>query len=236
MADLALVAKGRSEPRLGLVQQLAVSLALARQHAAALAPWGWTPAETAELARAHDRLSSELAEQAESKDAKKRAFEAQAAAMAEAKALKRKLDRAVRSVFRTEQDLPVTPDAFHAGGTIDRSVPKMVAWLTTSRPAVVALAAHLAKRFGGADPVAALDEARTALTAADTRQEREVQDLPRDTLEVYEAKGRAMLLITQLNDAGRNAFDEDAHEAAKFNKDLVLRARKSREPKVPTSA
>ena len=83
------------------------------------------------------------------------------------------------------------------------------------------------KRLGGVDPVKAVEDARANLEAADVKQERAIQDLPGDTLEIYEAKGRALLLLADLNDAGHNAFD-GAPEAGKFNKDLVLRARKER--------
>lgn len=236
MADMELAKKGQQEPRLGIVQQLGVLIALATHHETALEPWGWTPEDTAELQRIKALLESELAEQAEAKDGSKVATRTQNAALSEAKQLKRRLDRAVNSVFRREKDLPVTREAFEAGGTIKSSVPKMVGWLVKVRPSVEALSTRLAKRLGGMDPVATLDAAKAKLETADVVQERSLQDLPGETLAVYEAKGRALLLIAELNDAGRNAFDDDANEAAKFNKDIIVRARKARPAKVPMVA
>ena len=40
--------------------------------------------------------------------------------------------------------------------------------------------------------------------------------------------GRALLLIADLIDAGHDAFEVGAETAAKFNKDILVRGRKTR--------
>lgn len=235
MPDMEAVKRGRKEPRLGIVSQAGVSIQLAKDKAAELAPFGWRPEDTAELERLHTLLKSELAEQAEAKDGSRLATADQNAAFSKAKALKRNLDRAVQSLFRRETGLPVTRDAFEAGGRIGESVPRMVGYLLKVLPAVEKVSGHLAKRMGGIDPVAAIKSVQAVLESADVTQERALADLPSDTLEVYEAKGKALTLLADLIGAGRSAFDGDAIEAAKFNKDLIVRARKERAQKQPTA-
>ena len=229
--DVALAKKGEKEPRLGIIEQIGVSVALARLHAARLAPYGWTPADTDALEAVGTQLKSGLAGQAEGKDGSRSALAAQNTALSQGKELKRKLDRAVRSVFRRKENGTVTAEAFEAGGTIGDSVPKLVGYFVKVEPAVAALAPALQKRLGGLDPVKAVQEARAALEGANVSQERAYQDLPADTLAIYEAKGRALTLLADLIDAGQNAFDGDATESAKFNKDLIVRARKQRPAK-----
>ena len=51
--------------------------------------------------------------------------------------------------------------------------------------------------------------------------------LSEETLDLYQLKGEVLVLIERLNRAGRTAFDGDANKAALFNKDLLLRARRS---------
>ena len=228
--DMKLVALGRKEPRDGIAAQIEVLVELARkaEYAPALDEWGWPPSETDALAATGVTLSDNRSAQAEARDASKLATADQNAAFSNGKQLKRRLDRAVRSVFRRHDDLPVSEDAFEVGGTIRRSVPKLLAYFTKVEPHVAKIADKLKPRMGNIDPVAAVKQARIDLQAADTAQEVRLQDLPLETLEVYEAKGRAMLLIADLIDAAHNAFEEQAHIAALFNKDLIVRARKQR--------
>ena len=62
---------------------------------------------------------------------------------------------------------------------------------------------------------------------ADTIQKLSLEGLPEETLDVYQLKGEVLFLIERLNRAGRAAFDGDAGKAALFNKDRLLRARRS---------
>lgn len=66
------------------------------------------------------------------------------------------------------------------------------------------------------------------LASADATQELSLSALPADTLAVCERKGRVLRAIEDLNRAGKMAFDGDAVQIARFNKDILLRARKAR--------
>jgi len=226
--DMALAKKGQKEPRLGIAEQLAVLIALATRFAVKLAEYDWPAEKTQELTAVKAKLESKMAEQAEAKDGKRSAGAAQAGALSKAKALKRNLDRAVRRVFRAEKNLPVNPEAFEVGRRVGDSVPVLLGWFVKVAPAVTALAPKLLKKMGGVEPVAALEAMRAELEKADVKQETSLSALPAETLEVYEAKGRALELIADLIDTAHSAFDDDAAVAAQFNKDIVVRARKAR--------
>jgi hypothetical protein len=56
----------------------------------------------------------------------------------------------------------------------------------------------------------------------------ELAQVPAATQHLYEAKGRLLEAITELNRIGQIAFDGDASSRARFNKDILLRARHKR--------
>src|SRR5690606_31587801 len=125
----------------------------------------------------------------------------------------------------------VSHESFATMGTLGRSPALIAAYLTRITPAVERLDAELAPFFGGARPAEILADVRTRLVEANTEQELQLASLPVETLRVYEAKGRLLEDIEDLNRAGRSAFDGNAEMAAPFNKDLILRERKKRRTK-----
>lgn len=229
--DLELAKRGQKESREGIVQQLRLHIQLAKDYEKELAEFGWTTEHTAKLEALLAKLESQVAIQAEAKDQSRHATLDQNAAFSEAKAFKRKLDLAVRRLFRKEKDPGVTIEAFEAGGVIGDSVVRLSSYLLKARPAVEKVKAKLL--MGLADPLAELDRVKSALEGADTVQERKLQDLPEDTQQVYEAKGAALVEMADLLDTGRTAFDGNAVVKAKFNKDLIIAARKERKKAPP---
>ncbi len=242
--NMKLVAKGKSEPLVGLRDQGAYSLGLSEKYAAALARAGWTANEHAELQTVMAALDSQRAQQVEQRDQCRQSLAAEREALAEAKVFKRHLDLAVADLFAraaVDDSLVLIPtrDAFRLRGLgeLGRSTAKHVSYLAEVRPHVQAVATQLAPYFDGRDAAKQLDEVRAALEAAQAKQEVTYASLPSDTEEVYEAKGRALLLIERLNRAGKIAFAGQAAVAAQFNKDILLRARKARkaDPAVPVT-
>lgn len=55
--------------------------------------------------------------------------------------------------------------------------------------------------------------------------------MPAETLAVYEKKGRLLEQIEDLNRAGKSVFDGQADKIALFNKDILMRARKTKAKK-----
>ncbi len=117
--------------------------------------------------------------------------------------------------------------SFEAGEALRRSTPKISKYLATIRPAVVALDPALAKHFKGQKASEVLDQVKGALDSADTAQEIARKNAPDRTLALHEVMGRVLEQIEDLNRAGKSAFDRDPSIAAKFNKDVLLRARRA---------
>lgn len=225
--DERLAKKGTNEPREGPAQQGKVSLELAKAHAVDLAVNGWSADDTTAFEAHVVWLDSNVAKQPDEKGGAGAASTGEQTAIDAAKTFVRRLRNALPRALR-ETKAAVAPEAFHAGVTLGRSTPKLSGFLTRIRPAVLALDADLAKHFGGQSAVAQLDAVKLGLDTADAAQEVALSSLPEATQKVYEAKGRVLEAIEDLNRAGKTAYDGNTVVAAKFNKDVLLRVRKAR--------
>ncbi len=230
--DTRLVRLGLHEPRAALVEQGQVSEGVAKEFATTLNAFGWSDAKTKTLHTTVELLQSNMAMQADHQDDSKTAHGGEAAAKVVAKALIRKLRLAWPMALRDAgTKAGVAADAIESGGALGTSSPRIVAYLTTVEPAVKTLEPFLKPYFGGTSPLTSLVAARTGLQAADTTQELELDQVPESTQRIYEAKGRLLELISDLNRVGQIAFDGQAATLARFNKDILLRARhKKAEP------
>lgn len=151
--------------------------------------------------------------------------------MGNAKKFKRRLTNVLPIVLRDSPLPDVTIDNFEAGTTLGRSTPKISNYLAKIRPHVVKLDEHLRPYFGGERASEQLDAVKSALDAADAVQEADIASLPEATQKVYEAKGRVLQDIEDLNRIARNAFEGNADAIALFNKDILPRARQERKKK-----
>lgn len=239
--DDRLVAKGRTEPRGGLAQQGKVHVGLATHYAAALADAGWSAADTASLETNVATLEGAVGTQARAYDHADHTSSTESHAITDAKAFVRKLRNALPRSLRETPGTGLTLESFHVGATLGRSTPKISKYLAEIRPGVVTLDVALAKHFGGQMASLELDAVKNALDHADTAQELARVNAPGETLALHEVMGRVVEQIEDLNRAGKIAFDADAATRAKFNKDILLRARKERpkkkaEPATPPAA
>ena len=226
--DIRLVRLGIGEPRAALVEQGLVSEGLAKDLGAELAKFGWSDARAKSLRATIETLQSSMAIQADQRDDARTAHGGEVAHKGTAKAFIRHLRQAWTMALRDAgAKASVAADAIESGGTLGTSTPKIVAYLTTIAPAVKTLEPWLLPYFGGVSPSATLAACRTALEGADRVQETELSQVPESTQRIYEAKGRLVELIGDLNRIGRMAFDGQAATLARFNKDVLLRGRKT---------
>lgn len=221
--DARLVKKGKNESRERLVQQARVHVNIARRHADVLAEHGWTPRDTDSLYTGLVILDTEMSRQADERGMSRDATRAEAEAVDDAKAFIRRLRYALPRALRTTTATGVSEESFATGGRLGRSTPQISAFLTRIAPAVARLEGDLRPAFGGQSPSKLLVEVKVRLDKADTAQETLLASLPQDTARVYEAKGRVLESIEDLNRAGKSAFDGDATAVALFNKDLLRR-------------
>ena len=229
--DTRLVNKGKDEPRDGLAQQGKVHVELAKQYAAELDDNGWAATDTEALAANVVKLEKATGSQAAAYDHAGHSAIGEAQARANAKAYLRKLRNALPRALREATAPGVTAASFHAGETLGRSTPKIVKYLAAIRPAVVTLDAALKTHFKSQAASSLLDAVKDALDKADTTQELARKDAPGETLALYEVMGKVLEQIEDLNRAGKSAFDGEAATRGKFNKDILLRARKERAKK-----
>lgn len=226
--DSRLVNKGRNQPLAGLIQQARVLIALAKQHGYILTEHGWALEDTRALEEDLQVLESEAAHQVDERALSRQATRDENAAIDEAKSFIRRLRHALPRALRNSSAEGVSEESFFVGTSLQRSTPKIVAYLGRILPAVTRLDDDLARSFGGEKASLMLLRVKTRLEEADTLQETRLASLPQDTARVYEAKGRVLEAIEDLNRAGKSAFDGDAVGGSPFNKDILLRARKRR--------
>lgn len=226
--DDRLIRKGRSEPRLGLVEQGKVTAGLAVEHAAALAGFGWSADDTKKLQEGVAELEGDISVQAENRAAAVDATRNEREGMAQAKKFLRLFRNQLPRALRTSGVQGVREEDFHAGGPLGRSTAKIVGYLAKVRPHVQKLDQAMKPMFGGKSPLAELDAAKARLESADVNQEVAQSALPADTAKLYETKGRVLEWIEDVNRAGKSAFDGDAARMAIWNKDVLVRARKER--------
>lgn len=226
--DARLVEKGADEPREALAEQGKASVELATKNAEALAKKKWTAAKTDELKSKVALLETEVAEQAEAFVGAVSAKDAKQIAIDNAKKFIREMRLALPECLRETAVKNVTAEAFEAGGPLRRDSKRISAYLTKIRPALVALDDDLKGYFGDVAPSTIVDTLKTELDTASAKRTVVLSELPEATQQIYEAKGRVLELIEDLNRAGKGAFDGDAVKMAQFNKDIVLRARRAR--------
>lgn len=225
--DLRLATKGRNQPLQALLEQAKISLGLAAKYATTLATAAWTDARSKAMTDEIDALEGDVVSRIDAANVAHHATQKQQDAIDEAKEFVRKLRAAAPMVLRDTKIEGVPVEAFHGGGTLNRSVPKIQGYLLGVKGPLAKLDAEFAPYFGGKSPSALLDDVAKALDGADLTQEMGIKSLPDDTLHVYETKGRLLENIEDLNRIAKIAFDGDARARALFNKDILLRAHKA---------
>jgi hypothetical protein len=224
--DMRLVRKGKGEPRDGLVQQGKVHVTLAKQYEAALIESGWSSEDTAELEKNVALLEVAKASQGDAPEAAESASDPESTAVGEAKVFLRRLRNALPRTLRETRASGVNADVFEAGERFGRSPQKIAAYLTKIRPSVESLDGDLQRHFGGKKASELLDSAKAALDKTGSAEDLASEGLPEETLNLYALKGRVLEGIEDLNRAGRIAFEGQGEVVGKFNKDILLRARR----------
>lgn len=227
--DMRLVTKGRSEPLDGLLQQGKVHIALAKQYAAALVESGWSDEDTSalelEVARLEAMAGKAGADGASGADGEP---EHEPSAIVEAKAFVRRLRNALPRALRETKAEGVSEAVFDAGGKLGREAPRIAAYLEKIGPSVTALDGELRRHFGGKSASELLAQARGAVEKVASAQGSQQGEVAGEKGELYASKGRVLEMIEDLNRAGRIAFEGQGETVGKFNKDLLLRARRQR--------
>lgn len=121
------------------------------------------------------------------------------------------------------------------GRQLGRNPTTISAYLNQISPALAKLDPHLAPYFDGQQFSAIAAETKRRLDQAAATQDLSTATLPEETLAVQEQKGRLLKLIDRLNAIGKLRFHGDATISGRFNRDILLAARKKR-PAAPQPA
>jgi hypothetical protein len=147
------------------------------------------------------------------------------------------MDAAKGYLYKMEQVLPMAirgvklddlkPEHVLPRPRGSKSVGKIKARLEATRPLVLRIEEKLKRYFAGRSPVVVLDEVIAGLQAAKSTQAAAQQARSPETFKLRVAKGQLLEMIEDVNRFGRVAFMGRAEMIGKFNKDLLLKARRS---------
>jgi hypothetical protein len=220
-----LITKGKFEPLRGLLDQSEYTEGVTAEHKAELLAAGLTEELLLEYATKKSNLFALTGGRREGQVDSQMATRREVEAITAAKAHIYKLRQLVPMVVRRTKATDMTAAHIAPSGELRRSSPKIAEHLRKIRNLVVKLETGLAPYFGGRSPTAVHDQIISDLADANRDQEVKRGGLAPESLELYEAKGAMLEIIEDFNRIGRIAFPGRAEIAAKFNKDILLRAR-----------
>lgn len=230
MSDDSRLQKGRNVSRRGLLDQARVHIGLEAQYRARLIERGWTAALGQELIDETALVDSDVAGAIEARLASKDNLAREQAAISRAKELKSDLTHAARDLHADGAIGREALAKIRGGGVseLGRSTSRISTYLADVEPLVRAHDEALKPYFNGQSALAELVAAKLELDTAQQTQELGVAHLPAETKKIYLAKARVLSLIEKLNRIAKLAFKGEAEIIGRFNKDLILRARRAR--------
>lgn len=227
--DYKLVKKGASLPLAGVVEQGRYHAALADKYETQLSKRGWTRGNTNMLLTAVAHIDSERSYALDARDESKRNLYREQESVSMAKGFKADVVMAFDDLFFDGViDAEDHKRVRTTNGTLGRSPTLISKYLNDIRSVVLKHEDKLRPYFENENAAVLLDAIKDQLDAAQITQETDYKALPRETLRVYEAKGKVLFLIEKMNRIAKRAFAGQAEIIGLFNKDLIQRARKTR--------
>ena len=201
------------------LEQLDVSVAMGRRHAAELSAM-FPVSMFDEMVRIRGQVMERFDEQAEKKFVRNTGNVSVTTLIGDAKKFTADVIAAAANAYEGE---PALADQFNMGGKVGSSVPKVAARLE----AIIALATDHQKDLAawGIDK-AKLEGGKKILAdlrSAGTAQEQAVKDLPPKTREVYALKGKGYVMLKQLSRSAKRVFAHDPTTAHQFSLDVLNR-------------
>jgi len=151
----------------------------------------------------------------------------ESAAMSAAKAYLYKMDQVLPIATRGVKLDDLKPEHLFRPKDSSKSTSKTKARLEAMRPLVVRLEDKLKRYFSEQSPVKVLDAVIANIQAAQANQASRQQARSPETFKLRVAKGELLEMIEDVNRLGRVAFMGQADIAGKFNKDILLKARRA---------
>ena len=235
MLNARLVEKGKQYSLSAVTQQGRVLHGHAAEHLAELSPNGWTADDNAALGTNLGTLEDATSDRDKSREDAKSLTLDEGALRSEGKTLSRAIREMAWIVLKDGPVDGVAYDQFSVkGGRLD-STRDVLEYLKLLATRIAPLDTRLERYFGGKKASELALEAWQRLRDADVTQEMTRSELPAGTQALLELKGRVLDQLDELNAIARVTFDGQAELRAKFNKDLLLRGRRTRTKTEPAS-
>ncbi|MGI5861504.1 MAG: hypothetical protein ACOX6T_05535 [Myxococcales bacterium] len=222
-----LAAKGEREPTAGVVEQAGKSLETGTTYKAKLLAHGYTEEKFTELSTQLATITTLLGSRQGLWGAATDATRSEVAAFQALKDHFQRLNLVAPIVIREIKPAGIEPNCFSVDKRVGRSTRKLLEHADRTRDFVAALDEQLKPYFAGQSALAEHDRLRKALFEANAKQEDAREVGPEKTVDLNVAKGRVLELIDDMNRVGRVAFMDNAEIAGRFNKDILLRARRA---------
>lgn len=223
-SDVELVEVGSRFSTQRLLEQGAVSVAVARAHAAEIDK-KFPSAKVDELAGILAEIQAKFGTQADAKDAFGTGNVPVTAKIREAKKWISDVITSADNAFEEEHD---QRDEFHKAGKLGTSVPKIAGRLQVLLALAEAHKAELAEWGTNAADLEAGRKLLAELSAANVSQEQALKNLPAATKALYIQKAKAYILLKKLARVARNAFKDSPADAAKLSLDILNRKGRKR--------
>jgi hypothetical protein len=220
-----LIALGSDQSGAAMLDQSEVTAALMREYQEPLFRYGLTETIVGQFSQAQTDTRKLMGNRSIAGATSKLATRNLTGFVADLKSLSRRVRLAAPMALAGLTGSEVTPESFD-GGKLGRSVPRMLAYIEQIRPFLEKTEERFKPYFAGESPLAMLETIRVALASAEGKQELAKSAKPENTEALSEAKGRLLDAILTVNRIGRIAFDGQATIAAKFNRDILLNARR----------
>jgi hypothetical protein len=218
-SDKELIKLGARFSTQRMAEQIPVSVATARKYKPALGP-KFPPAKVDEL----EALGNSI--EAGSKTQTEKKFEANTGNVPVAEKMDA-VKEGVRDIITTAdnafEEEPEIRDQFHKHGPLGRTVTSTMKKAETIIVLAKKNSAALAEWGLLAEEIAATETALSELKTAEVSQETALTNLPPSTAELYRNKGRAYLLLKQLNRTGKRRLSKQPAAAKEFNLDILNR-------------
>lgn len=219
---------GRRNPPDGVSMQADYTTVISNQYRTQLIGSGLAESKLAALQTWRSKLASLTSGRQTAVAGSDTALDAVELAVSDSKAHLFIVRNAAPIVIRDNKITDSTPEHLQPAGSLGRSPRKILRHLETIRGLVEKYNEPLSAFFHGETALEAHDRVTRALADAEAHQEAKRGSLPEDTVALNEAKGALVELIEDINRVGRIAFMGQAEIAGKFNKDILLRARRNR--------
>jgi hypothetical protein len=225
--DMAMVRKGNRDSTRAVNELGETAFANATTYKSILVKHGLPEAWFTQMPIYLELLKEARGTQAEMREESIDATRAEGSVYADAKKLVRRIKTAGELALRDAPIAGVTLDTFKRG-TVGKTAAEVADYLAKLRPAVALADEALKQYFEQKSALAELDRTHSALVHASGEQEAKRARAPVETQALYEVQGKIIDLVERLNLVARIAFDGQAELLAIFNKDILLRYRRSR--------